>query len=67
MRRVPQNSLSDRKVMLITGAVATGSIGTLVALTETGFFSIMPLWAAVTIIVIELVIPIVVFRFLKKR
>ena len=66
MRRVPQSSSSDPKVKLITAAVATGSLGTLGAMSATGLFSLMPVWAAVLIVVIELVIPFVVYRFLKR-
>ena len=51
---------------MITAAVATGSIGGLVGLTVTGILSSLPVWAAVTIVVGELALPLVVYWILKR-
>ena len=54
------------KLEMITAAVATGSIGGLVGLTVTGILSSLPVWAAVTIVVGELALPLVVYWILKR-
>jgi hypothetical protein len=51
---------------MITAAVAVGSIGALVGLTVTGVLMMLPVWAAVLIVVAELLLPLLVFVFLKR-
>lgn len=51
---------------MIAAAVATASIGGLVGLTVTGILSSLPAWAAVTIVVGELALPLIVYGVLKR-
>jgi hypothetical protein len=52
---------------LIAALVAIAGIGNLVALTVLGLLTRMPVWAAVLLVVLELVAPILVYQFLKRR
>jgi hypothetical protein len=63
---MPKNPLERSKVEVITAAVAMGSIGTLVGLTVTGILMSLPTWAAVLIVVAELLLPMLVFFILKR-
>jgi len=63
---MPKSPLERSRVEVITAAVAMGSIGTLVGLTVTGILMILPIWAAVLIVVAELLMPVLVFLLLKR-
>jgi hypothetical protein len=52
---------------LVAALVAIAGIGNLVALTVLGLLMRMPIWASVLIVVVELLAPILVFQFLKRR
>jgi ABC-type Mn2+/Zn2+ transport system permease subunit len=52
---------------MITAAVAMGSIGGLVGLTVSGLLTRLPGWAAVLIVVSELLLPVLVFLLLKRQ
>jgi hypothetical protein len=58
----PQRS----RVEVITAAVAMGSIGGLVGLTVTGVLTALPRWASITVVVAELLMPVLVFLVLKR-
>lgn len=51
----------------IAAAVAIGCIGSLIALTVLGVFEMLPKWAAVLIVVSELLAPIIIYRVLKRN
>lgn len=61
------NSSRGPDPALIAALVAIGGIGTLVALTILGILTRMPIWAAVLLVVVELLAPLLVFQFLKRR
>lgn len=63
---MPPSPRSGSKVEMIAAAVATASIGGLVGLTVTGILSSLPVWAAVTIVVGELALPLIVYGVLKR-
>jgi hypothetical protein len=52
---------------LLAALVAIAGIGNLVALTVTGLLTRMPVWASVAVVVVELVAPILVYQFFKRR
>jgi hypothetical protein len=52
---------------LVAALVAIAGIGNLVALTVLGLLTRMPIWLSVLIVVLELLAPIVVYQFLKRR
>ena len=54
------------KIEVITAAVATASIGGLVGLTVSGVLSMLPKWAAVLLVVVELLMPMLVYLILKR-
>jgi hypothetical protein len=49
------------KVEIATAGAAIGSVGGLVALTVTGVLQSLPPWAAVLIVVLELLAPVIVY------
>lgn len=51
---------------LMAAMVAIAGIGNLVALTVLGLLTAMPRWAAVSIVVVELLLPMLVFKLLKR-
>lgn len=51
---------------LIATLVAVAGIGNLVALTVLGLLTRMPIWASVTIVVVELAAPLIVFQVMKR-
>ncbi len=51
---------------LIATLVAIAGIGNLVALTILGLLTRMPIWASVSIVVIELAAPLLVFQLMKR-
>ena len=57
---------SRSKAEIATAATAVGSIGTLVGLSVTGILRMLPLWAAMVIVVVELLAPLLVFAVLKR-
>jgi len=63
---MPEKSPGGGRAELILAAVATGSVGSLVGLTVTGILSSLPVWAAVTVVVVELLFPFVVYRLVKQ-
>jgi uncharacterized membrane protein len=63
---MPKTPLERSKVEVITAAVAMGSIGGLVGLTVTGVLMSLPTWAAVLIVVAQLLLPMLVFLLLKR-
>ena len=52
---------------LVAALVAIAGIGNLVALTVLGLLTRMPVWVSVLIVVLELLAPLVVYQFLKRR
>ena len=54
------------KAELATAATAVGSVGALVGMTVTGILSALPVWAAILIVVAELLMPLLVFALLKR-
>lgn len=52
---------------LVAALLAIAGIGNLVALTVLGLLTRLPIWASVSIVVVELIAPIVVFQILKRR
>jgi len=52
---------------LIAAVVAIGSVGVLIALTVLGIFAILPPWVSVLIVVLELLIPFVVYWMMSRR
>jgi hypothetical protein len=60
------NSSGGAKVELATAATAVGSIGGLVGLTVTGILMSLPWWAALLIVVAELLMPLLVFVLMKR-
>jgi hypothetical protein len=52
---------------LMAALVAIAGIGNLVALTVLGLLTRMPVWLTVLIVVLELVAPLLVYQFLKRR
>ncbi len=60
------DSSSRSKVEIATAATALGSIGGLVGLSVTGVLASLPLWAAVLIVVAELLAPAIVYVVLKR-
>ena len=52
---------------LIAAVVAIGSVGMLIALTVLGIFAILPPWVSVLVVVLELIIPFVVYWMLNRR
>jgi hypothetical protein len=52
---------------LIAAVVAIGSVSVLITLTVLGIFSILPPWVSVLIVVLELLIPFVVYLLLKPK
>ena len=53
-------------IQLVTASVAIGAIGGLVGLTVTGVLTALPQWAAVLVVVAELMMPLIVYRILKR-
>ena len=43
-----------------------GSVGALVGMTVTGILAALPVWAAILIVVAELLMPLLVFALLKR-
>ena len=62
----PDDPSRRPKVEVATAATAVGSIGTLVGLTVTGILMALPLWAALLIVVAELLAPVLVFVVLNR-
>ena len=52
---------------LVAALVAIAGIGNLVALTVLGLLTRMPVWLTVLIVVVELLAPLLVYQFLKRR
>ena len=52
---------------LVAALLAIAGIGNLVALTVLGLLTRMPVWLTVTIVVIELLLPLAAYQFLKRR
>jgi hypothetical protein len=63
---MPEEPSQRSRVEIITAAVALGSIGGLVGLTVTGVLTTLPGWAAVLVVVAELLLPVLVFLILKR-
>ena len=57
---------SRSKVEIATAAAAVASVGGLVALTVTGLLQSLPSWAAVLIVVSELLIPFIVYVAVRR-
>lgn len=51
---------------LVATLVAVAGIGNLVALTVLGLLTKMPLWASVSLVVLELAAPLLVFQLMKR-
>ena len=62
----PDNHSNRPKVEIATAATAVASIGTLVGLTVTGILMALPPWAALLIVVAELLAPVIVFVVLNR-
>ncbi len=60
------NDARRSKTEIATAAAALASIGSLVGLTVSGILASMPFWAAVLVVVGELLVPIVVFFAVRK-
>ena len=52
---------------LVAALVAIAGIGNLIALTVLGLLTWMPVWLSVLIVVVELLAPLLVYQFLKRR
>ena len=52
---------------LVAALVAIAGIGNLVALTVLGLLTRMPVWLSVLIVVLELLAPLLIYQFLKRR
>lgn len=52
---------------LMAALLAIAGIGNLVGLTVLGILEQLPIWASVSIVVAELIIPLAVYKFLKRR
>ncbi len=52
---------------LIAAVVAIGSVSVLITLTVLGIFAILPPWVSVLIVVLELLIPFIVYLLLKPK
>jgi uncharacterized membrane protein YgdD (TMEM256/DUF423 family) len=65
--RVKQNDPRRSKTEIMTAAAALASIGSLVGLTVSGVLARLPFWAAVLIVVGELLLPIVAFLAMRRR
>jgi len=61
-----ENPSQRSRVEIITAAVAMGSIGGLVGLTVTGVLTALPGWAAILVVVTELLLPALVFVMLTR-
>ena len=62
----PEDPSSRSRVEIATAATAVASIGTLVGLTVSGVLMSLPLWAATSVVVAELLAPVIVFAVMKR-